>query len=217
MALPSPAIDSYHYMRHNLGSLTRDICMAYQLKKLSPKHDEILLYMMLSPGVTLTQMAADLGYTIGWLSQIVNCDLFQARLAQTQKDTAIEIGWLSLKELQVAVAYQGLEKISVKLEHEEDFEKISDVTMKLLKIITPSAEPLPPQIQNNTLILATQAGLEQAKRINQEVQRLIPPLQPSDDLGRDSTGKVIDGRVIDAPKGDLDASANVNSPEASTG
>lgn len=179
--------------------------MAYQLKRLSPKHDEILLYMMLSPGGTLTQMGKDLGYTVGWLSQIINCDLFQERLAQTRATAEVEIGWLSLRELQGAVAYQGLEKVRDKLDREEDLEKISDITVKLLKIISPKREDTPPQ-QTNTLIIATQEGLNMARKVTQAVQQRIPPLIPTDDLGRGEGGKVLDGsRVIDGRVVDADS------------
>ena len=173
--------------------------MAYQIKKFSRKHQEIMLWFLLHPGATLTEASSDLGYTVGWLSQICNSDLFQAELAKIQTEE-IQLGPLGLLEKQKAVAYQGLEILSEKLDLEGNVATVGDITTKLLKLLQPSVAPELHIGNNAQVVIATQEGLASAQQILQEVRALRPPLRPTDDLGRSAKGEVIDnGRVIDAP------------------
>ncbi len=157
------------------------------------------MYMMLHPLATLTQTARELGYTIGWLSQIINCDLFQARLASLRQQE-VEVCVLSLREKTAAVAYQGLERLGVKLDTEENTQVIGDVTTKLLKNLGHGAEDPPSQHISNTLIVATKEGMEEARGLMKQVKALTNPLPPTDDLVNriEKSG----GRIIEHPPTD---------------
>ena len=151
--------------------------------------------MMLNPTATLTMLASQLGYTMGWLSQIINCDLFQERLSQVRQQE-MEVGVLSLREKTAAVAYQGLERLSTKLDVEENTQVLGDVTTKLLKNLGQGEEAAPAQV-NNTLIVATKEGMLEAQGLMKQVKALTNPLPPTDDLGHE--GPTDGGRIIDHP------------------
>ncbi len=152
--------------------------------------------MMLNPTATLTMLAQQLGYTIGWLSQIINCDLFQERLFQIRQQE-MEVGVLSLREKTAAVAYQGLERLSTKLDTEESTSILGDVTNKLLNNLGRGQEAPSPVNTNNTLIIATKEGMEEARGLMKQVKAMTQPIRPTDDLGR---GELIDGgTIIDHP------------------
>ena len=151
--------------------------------------------MMLNPTATLTMIARELGYTLGWLSQIVACDLFQERLSQVRQQE-MEVGVLSLREKTAAVAYQGLERLSTKLDTEESTQILGDVTNKLLNNLGRGEQTQPQQV-NNTLIVATKEGMEEARGLMKQVKALTQPLLPTDDLGHE--GPADGGRIIDHP------------------
>jgi len=51
------------------------------MQKLNHAHHHMILWVMSNPGATLREMGAHFGYTIPWLCQVVNSDMFKAQLA----------------------------------------------------------------------------------------------------------------------------------------
>lgn len=66
--------------------------MAAQLQKLNHRHDAIAEWLVANPDKSLSQCAAAMGYTVPWVSQIVNSDMFQAyyrELCAERKELAV--------------------------------------------------------------------------------------------------------------------------------
>ena len=55
---------------------------AKPIQKMNSAHDQMVLWVMQNPGGTLRQMAAQFGYTVPWLCQVVNSDMFKAQLSE---------------------------------------------------------------------------------------------------------------------------------------
>ena len=56
------------------------------IAKTSPTHDQIALWLVENPGPRqVTRCAEHFGYTVAWMSTIINSDAFRARLAQVQE------------------------------------------------------------------------------------------------------------------------------------
>ena len=53
--------------------------MGADLQKLNHRHEHIVEWLVVNGDKTLTQCAAAFGYTIPWISQMVNSDLFQVK------------------------------------------------------------------------------------------------------------------------------------------
>jgi hypothetical protein len=56
-----------------------------EVKKLSETHHQMMLWLVQNPGKPLSAMSEKFGYTVPWLSSVINSSLFQARLQELQK------------------------------------------------------------------------------------------------------------------------------------
>ncbi|MBM3272848.1 hypothetical protein FJY94_06325 [Candidatus Kaiserbacteria bacterium] len=57
-----------------------------EIARTSPTHDQIALWLVENPGPRQTSRCAEyFGYTVAWMSTIINSDAFRARLAQVQE------------------------------------------------------------------------------------------------------------------------------------
>jgi len=59
---------------------------AQPIQKLSTIHEMIALWILQNPGGTYRQMGAYFGYSIPWLCQVVNSDLFKAYIGERMKE-----------------------------------------------------------------------------------------------------------------------------------
>lgn len=131
------------------------------VKRLNDVHIQILDYILANPGCTYAQISAVVGYSIGWISQIVNSDAFQAMLAERQIDAWGDIK-LTMKDRVTGVAVVALERLTERLPVEQDISKVSNVADLALKALgfgaKPSASPVgSPAIgqQNNLTIVGS--------------------------------------------------------------
>lgn len=183
--------------------------MAVELKKLSHRHEEVLMWLLMNPDKPQRECARELNFTEGWLSQIISSDLFQIRLSELREQD-FNVSILSLREKLTAVANMSLEKQLEKLEVEQDFDKIQkagDSALKRLGYGIGKQEVPNPQvpagvvINNNTVVLgeADKASLAQARQLLDVHKRLTPPLTSEDDQTRDDAGQVINrGAAIES-------------------
>lgn len=127
------------------------------VKRLNDVHIQILDYILANPGCTYAQISAVVGYSIGWISQIVNSDAFQAMLAERQIDAWGDIK-LTMKDRVTGVAVVALERLTERLPVEQDISKVSNVADLALKALgfgaKPSASPVgTPSIGQQTNIV----------------------------------------------------------------
>ena len=169
----------------------------HQLQKLSHRHEEILMWLMLNPNKSQGECARELGYTDAWVSQIINSDIFQARLAELREQD-FELNVLSLREKLSAAADLAIDKMMERLEVETDIDKIRNVGDTALKRLgygtpaNPAQVAIGGRIINNTLIVdgASKAALEQSRQVLDYVKRNTAPLAAEDDQPRDESGRV---------------------------
>jgi hypothetical protein len=102
-----------------------------QVQKLSITHDEIMDWCILHPGATLAEMGMYFGYSVSWLSQIVNSDLFQARYKERRGEIDAAVA-ADLPTRLRANAALALEKLGRHLETSEDPEFLMQIADKSL-------------------------------------------------------------------------------------
>ncbi|CAM5998770.1 unnamed protein product [Sphagnum balticum] len=51
------------------------------LKRLNYSHDALINMIIANPGISQNQLAASIGYSASWISQVMSSDAFQAKLA----------------------------------------------------------------------------------------------------------------------------------------
>lgn len=140
-------------------------------KKLQPVHVAMLDYIMANPGCTYEQVAASCGgYSIGWVSQIVNSDAFQALLAERQGECFGDVK-LTIKDRITGVAQLSLKRIAELLPTQTDPDKVvnaADLALKALGFGQPSRGPQTPvgagPTQNNFIIGSVDAQTLAAAR-----------------------------------------------------
>lgn len=82
-----------------------------QLKKLSPKHDAIMEWLLLNPERSFKECAGTFGVTQAWLSCIVHSDIFQARyqklMGQNRDDRV-----MPLRQKMLGLAHASIDKLT---------------------------------------------------------------------------------------------------------
>lgn len=171
----------------------------YQLQKLNHRHEEILMWLLLNPSKPQGDCARELGYTQGWVSQIISSDLFQSRILELRHED-FSVSVLSIREKLNATASLGLDRMIEKLEVEPDLERVrssTDTALKRLGYGT-RVQEVPSTstnlTQNNTFIMgeASKNSLERARKLLQLKAEQTQPLASEDDQERDNSGQVTD-------------------------
>jgi len=98
-------------------------------------HDAMIDLMIAQPGITQNAIAKHFGYTVGWVSRLVNSDAFLARLAARKSDLVDPSISLSIEENLRAVANRSSAILLEKLETTQNAElalKALDMTTRAL-------------------------------------------------------------------------------------
>lgn len=138
------------------------------IAELRHTHDAFMDYMLLNPGATLKQMGAEFGYTVPWLSTVINSDLFQMRLAERRKEVD-DLVHADIPARMRGIVAMGLEKIADHMEVTQNQEYIADTTDMLLHRLgyAPKAQqatsPAAPQNQQNNFFVVPQDALQMAR------------------------------------------------------
>lgn len=66
--------------------------------KVKYSHDAMIDQIIQNPQVSQNQLAAMFGYTVGWVSQVVNSDAFRERLAARKEEVVDPVLRMSLEE-----------------------------------------------------------------------------------------------------------------------
>lgn len=139
------------------------------VKKLNDVHIQIMDYMMAHAGCTLEQISAACGgYSIGWLSQIINSEIFQAQLKERQQECWGDVR-ASIKDRVENLAHISLKRLAEKVPTEGDLDTVRNVADLALKSLGfGAAKPAAPgPTTNNTLIVGAvdKESLEAARQL----------------------------------------------------
>lgn len=86
------------------------------IAKTSYSHDALIDLILANPAITQNELAATLGYTPGWVSQVIGSDAFQAALA-TRKDQIVDpLLRGAVEESFKGLVLQSMHKLREKLE-----------------------------------------------------------------------------------------------------
>lgn len=167
-----------------------------QLKDLSYRHEAILDWLVLNPDKSQGECARALGYTEAWLSQVISSNLFQARLALLLQEKR-EHGIFTVAEKLAGLADLAIEKTLKNVEVSADpgfVLSAAEVALKRLGYGAVKQPPTAPTTVNNTLVVATQAGLQEAVQIMRQVKAGTPEMLEHDDQDRN---ELLGGQIID--------------------
>ena len=142
---------------------------ATQIKSVSHTHEAMMDWMLQNPHLGLREMSAFFGYSMAWLSVVINSDAFQHKYAERRTELNGVVG-ASIAERLNAVAEIGLEKLANVLEKTEDARVIVDATDKILHRMgyAPNTAKAPggdTNIQQNNIFVASPEDLAQARRV----------------------------------------------------
>lgn len=105
--------------------------MSDVVQKLSPTHEQMILWVMTNPGGTLREMSAAFGYTVPWLCQVVNSDMFKAALAQKMQGVeALVVADIPAKLR--GVASLAVDRMAEVLQRTDDSDTIIDAFDKVM-------------------------------------------------------------------------------------
>lgn len=82
-----------------------------KLKKVSYTHDAMIDLIIQEPMISQGEIAAYFGYSQAWVSQVINSDAFQARLAARKGDLTDPLIVKSIEERVSAAAQRSLDKV----------------------------------------------------------------------------------------------------------
>lgn len=168
------------------------------LQKLSHMHEMIVLFMLENPITSQHDVAVHFRVTQGWLSQVVNCDMFQARLAE-YRQKGFEVGILSVHEKLAGATSLALDKLTDRLAEEQDTVVLLDAANKLSQRLGhgASAPAFQLNVQDNSVTVASRESLAEARDIARRVKLALKPLMGESDEAP-ATGKVIDATPTEA-------------------
>ena len=105
--------------------------MSNAVQKLNNAHEQMMLWVLENPGGTLREMSAVFGYTVPWLCQVVNSDMFKAAIAEKMGDlTATVMADIPTKLRGTAAL--AIERVTEVLQTTEDKELIVDAFDKVM-------------------------------------------------------------------------------------
>lgn len=108
---------------------------ALAIDRVKYTHDAMVDLIIATPGIKQNDLAKHFGYTVPWVSRIINSDAFQARLAVRKADIIDPSLVLSIDERLKAVANRSLDIVLEKLEATQSLDaamKMVDITTKAL-------------------------------------------------------------------------------------
>lgn len=86
------------------------------IAKTSYSHDALIDIILANPAITQNELAQQLGYTPGWVSQVIGSDAFQAALAQRKEQIVDPLLRGAVEESFKGLVLQSMQKLREKLE-----------------------------------------------------------------------------------------------------
>lgn len=88
---------------------------ANALQRVHYNHDAMIDLLIANPAISQNALAAHFGYTVPWVSRVLNSDAFLARLAERKKDLVDPSVLMTMEEKLKALADKSLEVVMDKL------------------------------------------------------------------------------------------------------
>lgn len=85
------------------------------LAKVGYSHDAMIDLILANPRLTQNQLAAYFGYSVGWVSNIMAADAFQARMAERRAELVDPTLRATLEERYRGLAIQSLDRLQERL------------------------------------------------------------------------------------------------------
>lgn len=104
-----------------------------QIKKVSPKHQAMIDWLIENPTLSRREMALAFGVTQPWLSTIIHSQAFQAELKRQQDKVFNVVVARPLQERLLGAAHLALDRLEEKLTVEGDVETLRRVVETLSK------------------------------------------------------------------------------------
>lgn len=125
-----------------------------EIKRLSIKHEAIMDYILTNPTAKVGEIAMHFNVSRGWMSIVINSDVFRQKLAEKQGEL-FQHTVIPIREKMLGIASLGLDKVAEDLENAQDVEYTRKTTESLLDRLgygtKPAAAPVGSN-QNNTQI-----------------------------------------------------------------
>ena len=102
--------------------------------KIRYTHDAMIDLIITEPAISQGEIARNFGFTEGWISQLINSDAFQARLAERKGELTDPLIIKSIEEKMKGVVSQSLDIVMRKLEATQS----ADLALKVLEVGTRS-------------------------------------------------------------------------------
>ena len=90
-------------------------CAANAIARVKYSHDAMIDLLIANPAISQNEIAANFGYTVPWVSRIMNSDAFQARLALRKEELLDPVIVASIEEKFRALASKSLDVVLDKL------------------------------------------------------------------------------------------------------
>lgn len=155
------------------------------VKKLTPRHEQIIQFLIANPEMRKQDVARAFGVTPAWLSQLMSSHAFQHQLRQRQDEVFESCVLHDLSERMTAVAHLALDKMEQRLETADDFEtayKSAELTLKNLGYgAARAAGGVPPgvAVQQNNFYTADPAQIAAAREKLQSQSNVVSLPEPS--------------------------------------
>ena len=88
---------------------------ANAIARVKYSHDAMIDLLIANPAISQNEIAANFGYTVPWVSRIMNSDAFQARLALRKEELLDPVIVASIEEKFRALASKSLDVVLDKL------------------------------------------------------------------------------------------------------
>jgi hypothetical protein len=157
-----------------------------EIGKLSETHHQMLLWLLENPGKTLRDMSEHFNYSVPWLSQVINSNIFQARLKELQNSSEICViadipaklrGLTSMALDVVSQHVDDAAKDPSSLIHREYVKTVAELGLKSLGLHNApplSAASLTLNQQNNTYVTVAPEVLARAREKLMKGQDAVP-------------------------------------------
>lgn len=118
---------------------------------IKPVHEAFADYMLVNPGCTLRDMASYFKYSVSWICQVINSDMFQAYFAKRRQGIVVSIAE-DLPSRLAAAAHLATERVIDVLTTSSDPEILIDAFDKVLHRhgYAPNAKGMQGTTTNNT-------------------------------------------------------------------
>jgi hypothetical protein len=150
------------------------------IQKMKHPHDAVMDYLLANPFWTLDQLSKATGYTVPWLSQMINSDCFQDEYAR-RRGPAEACVFQSIQQRLQGLSHLAIDKLETQLSKTNDPDFIIDAFDKVLHRTgyAPKAQAIAPPVlqQQNNLFVVDRQELADLRGVILEGQALPSPMQ----------------------------------------